>query len=290
MHTYEKPQGYRSGRPGAIKVICCGICILTLICASGCSTPEERVQELYDAGQSEKAYKLSRKIAEKLLAEGRYEEVYPKYSYTPEGNRAAEKIAERLFAEGDYVQIVNRFSFTRLADMARDSLAMMLYREGEYHELLTACPNTEVANMARDSLGGALYRNGKYRELLVVYPNTKAARRVDSLHPEVRRAMKRDEEARQREEERNREIARKRNYEEARKRWDNCRYNPSSCLEIGMSYLDVSHQMGPPDDKNTTTFMVLGERHTREQWVYELYDYKRVYVYIEDYVLTGWQE
>jgi hypothetical protein len=262
MQQFKSPRRGHRNPLGVSKVIPCGICILVIVLAWGCSTPEERARKLFNSG--------------------RYEEVLRLYPYLEIAHKAKSKIAERLLQEGRYEEILQEYPTSPSAPEARKAVAKRLLEAGEYEKVAINYSETPSGWVARDSLAERLYREGSFQTLLLLYPNTPAADRIQKHHPEVIRAKLREERQRQQDEEKGAAERRRR-----------CRRYPSLCLHLGMGPTEVRTLIGKPDDVNRTVTPSGMGQYVTEQWVYEIggyYSYEAVYLYFENGALVSWQE
>jgi len=113
--------------------------VLWLIC--GCSSPEEKAQQLFGQGKFEEvvqkypdtkvAEQAKEKLAENLYNEGKYDEVLKSYAQTPIAPKARTQLdaqsAKKLFDARDYEGVLKQYSSSQIAPAARDSLAQKLY-------------------------------------------------------------------------------------------------------------------------------------------------------------------
>ena len=99
----------------------------------GCSSPQQKAQKLYDAGQ--------------------YEQVVAKYSDEPTAapivQQSKDKIAEKWLAEGRYQAVVDTFPNSPSAKEARNKLADQLLQQKRYQEVIDKYPETPAAMTAR---------------------------------------------------------------------------------------------------------------------------------------------
>jgi hypothetical protein len=150
------------------------IAILTAIglVLSGCASPEQRAQKLFD--------------------QGKYEEILQKYPDLPIAKQAKDKVAEKLLAEGKYDEILANYSDTPSVTEATNKIAEKMVADKKYDEVLAKYPNTPVANMARNALADQLYNDKKFDELVAKYPNTPAGMKArnEMAKPEFEKIMK----------------------------------------------------------------------------------------------------
>lgn len=102
----------------------------------GCASPQQRAQKLYDAGK--------------------YEEVVVKYSNEPTAagvvQQSKDKIAERWLAEQRYQAVLDTFPNSPSAREARIRLAEQLLQQKRYQEAIQKYPETQAAAQARIEL------------------------------------------------------------------------------------------------------------------------------------------
>lgn len=106
----------------------------------GCSNPAKEAQSLFDAGKYEElvtkfgadpnlasvVQMAKDKIAEKLLAEGKFAEVLSMYATSPAAKEAKNKLAEQAFMMGNYPEVLAKYGDTPWAMQAKmkmDSIA-----------------------------------------------------------------------------------------------------------------------------------------------------------------------
>ncbi len=106
----------------------------------GCSSPMQQAQKMFNAGQYEElvakfgsnpelaavVQQAKDKLAEKLLAEGKYQDVLTQYATSPAAREAKNKLAEQLFMAGNYQEVMMKYMDTpwgMQAKMKMDSIA-----------------------------------------------------------------------------------------------------------------------------------------------------------------------
>ncbi len=106
----------------------------------GCSSPMQQAQKMFNAGQYEEliakfaanpelagvVQQAKDKIAEKLLAEGKFQDVLTNYATSPAAREAKNKLAEQAFMAGNYQEVVMKYMDTpwgMQAKMKMDSIA-----------------------------------------------------------------------------------------------------------------------------------------------------------------------
>jgi len=113
--------------------------------------------------------------AQKLMAEGKYEEVIAAYGSNPELASivadAKEKLAVNLFNEGKYQEVLDNYPESAAAKEAMSKLADMLFAEGKFQEVIDKYPGTPAAakaqveldkqKQAEESAGNVADRNAK---------------------------------------------------------------------------------------------------------------------------------
>ncbi|RPH92444.1 hypothetical protein EHM69_12765 [candidate division KSB1 bacterium] len=130
--------------------------VFAVVCLSQieCASPEERAQKLFEKRQNERilAKQAKDKIAEKLLSEGKYDEIFAKYADTPSATEATNKIAEKMVADKKYDEVLAKYPDTAAANMARNALAEQLYADKKMDELVAKFPDTPAGVRARNDL------------------------------------------------------------------------------------------------------------------------------------------
>lgn len=98
-----------------------------------CSTPAQKAQKLFDAGN--------------------YEEVVQQFGNDPNLSalvaQAKEKLAEKLLAEGKFMDILAMYPESKAATDARNNLAEALFAEGKFQEVIEKYGDTPAAQKAR---------------------------------------------------------------------------------------------------------------------------------------------
>ncbi len=143
---------------------------------TGCTTPEQKAQELY--------------------SQNKYEELIAKYPDLPIATQAREKLAEQLLLNGKYAQLLALYPASPFAAQATDSLAMELFKNGKYDELFALYPESPAAAQAREKLAAEALTKAlqltdpdSRKELLlkitIDHANTSAAQQAQLLldHP-----------------------------------------------------------------------------------------------------------
>ncbi len=257
--------------------------LLLAVILVGCDSDAERAQKLYD--------------------QGKYEEIVSTFGGKdiPCVRSARERIAEKLLEQGRYKEILDNYQNTPSSQVALEKLAEEVLKEGRFEDVLMNYSATPAAIVARDSLAERLYIQKRYRDVLSAYPTTKAAEKVKKAHPEVIRAIDREKQI-QLDNERRKRV----------KALMDCVNNPSNCLRVGMTWSQVQELISRPNDINRTVYAGLldGKQHVHEQLIYRKYkkdwngnyvydkysgsyerdDWKSTYIYLEDNILTSWQE
>jgi hypothetical protein len=112
------------------------LAIAALILMAGCSSPTDKAQKLFNAGK--------------------YEEVIAQYGSDPNVaavvTQAKEKLAEKMVADGKYAAVLELYPETAAAKAARDKLAEQLFLAKNYAELIAKYPETSWAAQAKVEL------------------------------------------------------------------------------------------------------------------------------------------
>jgi hypothetical protein len=143
---------------GAIVVLCTALLVGLL---GGCASSQEKAQ--------------------KLLGEGKYEEVVAQYPDTPAAKQAKEKIAQQLYNEGKYDEILKSYGDSPIAAKAKaqfeEQSAKKLFDAQDYEGVLKQYPHAEIAMAARDSLAQKLYGS--------MYSNPDGWEKIQEQYPQV---------------------------------------------------------------------------------------------------------
>ena len=114
-----------------------------LILALGCMSPAAKAQKMFNDGQFEQVIaqyggdpamsaivtQAKEKVAEKMLADSKYEAVIQMYPETAAAKEAKNKLAEQLFTSGHYTEVIAKYGDTPWAIQAKtkmDSIAAAL--------------------------------------------------------------------------------------------------------------------------------------------------------------------
>ena len=88
-----------------------------------------------------------------MLTAGQYEELVAKYGSDPQlaalVSQAKEKLAEKLLAEGKFQSIIEQYPKTAAAKEAKNKIAEGLLAEKKYQEILDKYGDTPAAQFAR---------------------------------------------------------------------------------------------------------------------------------------------
>jgi hypothetical protein len=112
------------------------VAILLMIAALyllGCASPQDKAQKMFNAGQYQELVakygsdpqlaalvgQAKEKLAEKLLAEGKFQSILEQYPETAAAKDAKNKIAEGLLAEKRFQEILDKYGDTPAAQFAR---------------------------------------------------------------------------------------------------------------------------------------------------------------------------
>lgn len=119
--------------------------------------------------------------AQKLFAEGKYQEVMNKYPDTQIARRARAMIAENLLEEGKYQEVLEKYPNTRAAFLAHEEEAKNLFNEKKYREVIDKFPNSQLATDAERILAEDLYNQGPtmFDSLVATYPNSPKGKEVN---------------------------------------------------------------------------------------------------------------
>ncbi|MCX6641196.1 MAG: hypothetical protein NTW14_12095 [bacterium] len=139
---------------------------LSALMLSGCGTPQQKAQKLYD--------------------QGKYQEVVALYPDLPIAVQAKEKIAEGMLNRGDYARLIEFFPDSPYAVQAKNKLAEELFNQGQYQDVITQYPESPHAKIAKDKLANDLLTKAQadsnithqkeiYEQICVDYPGTQAA-------------------------------------------------------------------------------------------------------------------
>jgi hypothetical protein len=146
-----------------------GVMALTTLSAlllSGCGSPKQKAQKLYD--------------------QGKYQEVVALYPDQPIAAQAKEKIAEGMLERGDYARLIEFFPDSPFAVQAKNKLAEELFNQGQYQDVMTQYPESPHAKIAKDKLANDLLTQAQadsniihqkeiYEQICSDYPGTQAA-------------------------------------------------------------------------------------------------------------------
>lgn len=116
--------------------------------------------------------------AQKMFANGQYQEVIDRYPDLEIARRAHAKLAEDLFAKGDYDAVIRQYTDTPAAYKARQALAEKLFNEGRYQELLDQFPHAQLALVAKERLADSLFAAGNIDEILIRFADTEKGKQV----------------------------------------------------------------------------------------------------------------
>jgi len=110
--------------------------LAVLILVLGCSSPLQKAQKLFN--------------------EGKYEEVIAQYGSDPNVatvvTQAKEKLAEKMVADGKYAAVLELYPETAAAKAAMEKLAEQLFNEKKYAEVIAKYPETTWAVQAKAEL------------------------------------------------------------------------------------------------------------------------------------------
>lgn len=116
--------------------------------------------------------------AQKLFAQGKYQEVIEKYADLQIAVRARAMLAEDLVKQGKYDEVLKNYSDTRAAYQAQQAKAQELINAGNYRGVIEMFPKSEMAKSAESKLAMDLYNQGLFDSLLKAYPETESAKQV----------------------------------------------------------------------------------------------------------------
>jgi len=109
------------------------LAIASLALMAGCSSPTDKAQKLFN--------------------EGKYEEVIAQYGSDPNVaavvTQAKEKLAENMVAEGKYAAVLELYPETAAATAAKNKLAEQLFLAKNYAEVIAKYPETTWAAQAK---------------------------------------------------------------------------------------------------------------------------------------------
>lgn len=114
-------------------ILLIGMLAIVSVAFLACSTPAQKAQKLFNAGQYEELVAefgndpnlsglvtdAKEKLAEKLLADGKFEDVLAMYPESKAAAEAKNKLAEALFAAGKYQEVIDKYGDTPAAQHAR---------------------------------------------------------------------------------------------------------------------------------------------------------------------------
>jgi hypothetical protein len=106
----------------------------------GCSNPAKEAQKMFDAGQYEQlvakfgadpnltnvVQMAKDKIAEKLVADGKYQVVLEMYATSPAAKEAKMKLAEQAFMAGNFQEVLVKYADTPWAMQAKMKMDSMM--------------------------------------------------------------------------------------------------------------------------------------------------------------------
>jgi len=99
----------------------------------GCSSPQQKAQKLFSAGQ--------------------YEQVVTQFGSDPSCAGlvadSKEKLAEKMMADGKYAAVVEMYPDTKAAQEAKNKLAEQLFADGKFQDVISMYPNSPAAGRAR---------------------------------------------------------------------------------------------------------------------------------------------
>ena len=102
----------------------------------GCSSPLQKAQALYNSGN--------------------YEQVITQYGNDPTCANlvadAKEKIAEKMLADGKYASVIEMYPETKAATDAKNKLADQLFADGKFEEVIAKYPESPAALRAKMEL------------------------------------------------------------------------------------------------------------------------------------------
>jgi hypothetical protein len=107
--------------------------VLAALYLVGCASPQDKAQKMFNAAQYEELVakygsdpqlaglvsQAKEKLAEKLLAEGKFQSILEMYPETAVAKEAKNKIAEGLLAEKKFQEILDKYADTPAAQFAR---------------------------------------------------------------------------------------------------------------------------------------------------------------------------
>ncbi|MFZ5434631.1 MAG: tetratricopeptide repeat protein [Calditrichota bacterium] len=117
-----------------------GLILMLLVFAGlyliGCASPQQKAQALFNAGN--------------------YEQVVAQYGNDPSCAGlvadSKEKIAEKMLADGKYAAVLEMYPDTKAAKEAENKLAEQLFVAGKYEEVIAKYPNSPFAMKAKTAL------------------------------------------------------------------------------------------------------------------------------------------
>lgn len=116
--------------------------------------------------------------AQKLFAQGKYQEVIEKYADLQIAQRARAMLAEDLVKQGKYDEVLKDFADTRAAYQAQQAKAQQLIAAGNFRAVIDLFPKSEMAKSAENKLATELYNQGMFDSLIASYPESESAKQV----------------------------------------------------------------------------------------------------------------
>lgn len=141
------------------------LAVASLALMVGCSSPTDKAQKLYN--------------------EGKYEEVIAQYANDPNLSaivtQAKEKLAEKMVADGKYAAVVEMYPETAAATAAKNKLAEQLFLAKNYAEVIAKYPETSWAAQAKMEMdkAAAAVQTGKEGAGKGVSPATEKAAQAE---------------------------------------------------------------------------------------------------------------